>query len=261
MLDIEEAIQAAKRSTLILSTDRTPRGHTRFETGMIYPDGTSIEVFLPREPDLIEKGGLRLTDFGQTMDWLLNIPVRPWLSKKRQTQLEQAIKLYGVVQSGGELVLPLKSLDEVATGVLRLAQACLRVSDLSFSKRTALQSSFNEDVEAVLSDLDVNYVPEAELEARGGKLIRVDFLVKRQHLPPAAILTMSNGNASQAHVLANEVFSRFYDLRTFKRPEDRVTIWNDGQNVYREVDLNRLGDVSTVVPISDTQTLGALLAG
>ena len=131
-MDLLESVKSKLSShSLVRDVDQLPRGHIRIETALLYPDGGSIDVFVQNEQPLLK--GFELTDFGQTIVWLLNVQVKPWESKKRQRFLEDAIRLYGVQKKDGELTLPIDSLDQIPEGMLRLAQACLRVSDLNFT--------------------------------------------------------------------------------------------------------------------------------
>ena len=162
----------------------------------------------------------RLSDLGQTTSWLLDVQVKPWLSRKRQ--------------------------------------AAVRVSDLLFTRRSAMVTSFAEQVEDLLNDVEVPYTPNVELEGRFGKVVRVDFLTSGARLQ-TAILTLSSGSTSQAHVSATEVFQRWYDLDVSSRHEQRLTVLDDRADVYREDDIQRLRDLSDVVALSDRQTLQDLL--
>lgn len=257
MIDVKDIERRLSGHTLVREIDQTRRGYVRLETAFLYPDGSSVDLFV------VEQGGLfpttRLTDLGQTMAWLLDVQVKPWLSKKRQAFLEDAIRLYRVEQRGGELMKPLESIDELPAGVVALGQACVRVSDLMFTKRSSMTTAFAEQVEEVLADIEYPYVQNAELEGRFGKVVRVDFLVSGPRLA-SALLGLSSGNASQAHVAATEVFRRWYDLDVPKRTEQRVTVLDDSVDVYRDDDIQRLRDVSDVIAVSDRQALSDLLA-
>jgi hypothetical protein len=74
------------------------------------------------------------------------------------------------------------------------------------------------------------------------------------------VLIWSSANSSQAHVQANEIFRRWYDLDIPSRKEQRVTVFDDRYDVYRDEDLRRLRDKSEVVGMSDRTTLLDLLA-
>jgi hypothetical protein len=257
MIELEQVRPHIEGHSLVRAVDRIPRGHVRIETGFLYPDGSSIEFYLVQERPLLPE--VKLTDLGQTLAWLLTVQVRPWLSKKRQAFLEDTIRIYDVRQNGGALECALPNLQALPGAIIRLGQACMRVADLTFTRRTALQTAFSEEVEEVLADWDLPYEPNAELAGRYGRSVRVDYLVVGTRTR-SAVMTLASGSASQAHNLANEIFRRWYDLAIPTRPEQRVTLFDDSKDVYRDDDLRRLGDLSQVVAISDRTTTHDLLA-
>jgi hypothetical protein len=255
-----DAADIAKRTTghsLIRGVDQLPKGHVRLETGFLYPDGSSVDVFVVEESPLLHT--LKISDLGQTTSWLLDIQVRAWLSKKRQRFVEDALRIYDVKQAGGALERPLPSLDSLLDGVMKLGQACVRVADLIYTRRSSLQSSVAEDLEEFLADAELDFEANKELEGRHGAKVRVDFLVRGPRLS-SALLALASGNSSQAHVTANEIFRRWYDLDVPGRTEQRVTVFDDRFDVYREEDLRRLRDLSDVVALSDRVTMKDLLA-
>lgn len=258
MIDVKQIESQLVGHALVRGVDRLRSGPIRIETAFLYPDGASIDLFLVEDGDLFRT--IDLSDLGQTMAWLLDVQVKPWLSRKRQAFIDDALRLYGVQQRGGQLVRPLdEKLDGLIPALVLLGQACVRVADLMFTKRSAMVAAFTEQVEEVLSDVEVPYTPNAELAGRYGRIVRVDFLAEGRSTK-SAILTLSSGNASQAHVAANEIFRRWYDLDTPTRNEQRVTILDDRADVYREDDIQRLRDLSQIVAFSDRQTLSDLLA-
>ena len=60
--------------------------------------------------------------------------------------------------------------------------------------------------------------------------------------------------------MSNEIFRKWYDLKSLGRMQDRITIFNDEFDVYKEEDLKRLRDFSTVLPISDKDSILSLVA-
>jgi len=257
MIDASEVQKKVEGHALVRGVDQLPKGHVRLETEFLYPDGSSVDVFLVEDAPLLQ--GLKLSDLGQTMSWLLDVQVKPWLSKKRQRFVEDALRIYKVEQVGGALELPLASVDELMGGIVKLGQACVRVADLTYTRRSALQTGISEDLEEFLSDAELPFDTNRELEGRHGAKVRVDFLVQGTSLS-SAVLALSSGNASQAHVVANEIFRRWYDLDVPARHEHRVTVFDDRFDVYRDDDMRRLRDLSDVVALSDRQTMRDLLA-
>lgn len=254
---VEDIKRRVEGHGLVHEVEETKRGHVRIETGFLYPEGSFVDLFVPRDGTLFPE--IKLSDFGQTMQWLLDVQVRPWLSKKRQEFVRDALRLYDVTQHGGALELTLKSLDELVDGIVRLGQACVRVSDLIYTRRSSLQSPVTEEVEEVLADGELEYEPNKELQGRFGAPVRVDFLVHGRRMK-SAVLAWSSANSSQAHVQANEIFRRWYDLDVPTRQEQRVTVLDDRYDVYRDDDLQRLRDQSDVIGLSDRTGLVDLLA-
>jgi hypothetical protein len=232
-------------------------GSVLLETVFKYPDGTSIEVLLS-SPSVL--GQVSLGDLGQTTAWLLDLGIKPWLSTKRRALQDDALRTYDVRKNGGELVLEVAaSAASVADGLVRLAQACLRVADLMFTRRTALQGAFTEDVEEVIGDLDLPYESGVELRGRKGHVVRVDFSIRGARTT-SLVMTLSSQNASTAKARANAVFASFYDLAEPSRSEQRVTLFDDRSNAIREEDLERIEDVSQVVPFSDVTLFRSIVA-
>jgi Domain of unknown function DUF1828 len=264
MIALDEVQQQLEDRSIVRTIDVVPRGHIRIMTGLLYPDGSSVDVFIVNDTHESPAGGapaqpLRLSDLGQTVAWLLDVGVRPWLSKKRQAFIEDVLRLYDVRQAGGELSLDLKPGDELTVGILRLAQACIRVADLTFTRRSSLQSPFSDDLEEVLADAELGFDVGAELMGRKGKVVRVDYLVTGQ-TRRSAVLALSALNAQSAHNSANEIFRKWYDLDVPGRDHDNVTVYDDRQPFHRDDDLERLQDFSAVIPFSEKQTLVELLA-
>lgn len=257
MIDYSTIQASLAGHALVREIDRLDTGPIRIETAFLYPDGASIDLFMVEDEG--RSHATMLSDLGQTMAWLLDVQVKPWLSRKRQGLIDDVLRLYAVEQRGGELVRAIARPDMLMPAIVSLGQACLRVADLMFTKRSAIVAAFNEQVEEMLGDVEVSYTPNAVLEGRYGASVRVDFLAEGRSTK-SAILALSSGNASQAHVTATEIFRRWYDLDVPTRNEQRVTVLDDRVDVYRADDIHRLRDMSQLVAFSDRLTLEDLLA-
>lgn len=254
---IEAIEKAVTGHSLVRSVDLLDKGHVRLETEFLYPDGSNIDLFVEGDTPLLTPS--RLSDMGATTSWLSDMQVEPWKSKKRESLLQEALRQYRVTRDGGKLATDITSIDGIVSDVVRLGQACLRMADLIYTRRSSLRTSINEEVEETISDFELPYETSVDLEGRYGKVVVVDFLVKGPS-NSSAILTLSSPNASQAHVQANEVFTRWYDLDDPSRRENRITVFDDRNDSYRDQDLRRLKDMSDVVGLSDKTTLQDLLA-
>jgi hypothetical protein len=239
------------------------RGHIRIATDLRYPDGARIDVFVQGDGPLLQgvEGPTTLTDLGQTTAWLLDVGVRPWLSKKRSALIEDAVRVHGVERSGGELRLTMGPGETLPSAVLRLGQTCLRVADLTFTRRASLIAPFAEEVEEILGDAEIPYQAGVELPGRFGKLVAVDYLVTGKG-QQSAILALTSSTQGGAHTVANEVFRRWFDLcETPGWGRQAVTIFDDRKvGLFRDDDLKRLELWSQVIGFSERGTIVATLA-
>lgn len=252
--DIKKVI--GERCPVVRSVDMPRKGLIRIETGLQYPEGAQIDVFIADNTPLLNtvaSNNIRLTDLGHTMGWLLDMNVRPWTSKRRQAFVADVLRQYGADQDGAALVLDCDQM-QISAGILRLAQVCLRVSDLMFTRRSSLHVPFSDDVEEVLADAELIYEKDPELHGRSGP-VRVDYLVQGPQRR-SAVLALSAMNAQTAHDKANEIFKRWYNLNAVPGNDfQRVTIYDDRQEVYRREDLRDLEEFSIVLPFSEKQTI------
>jgi hypothetical protein len=69
-MDLLQIKNRLAKHPLVKGIDVVPRGHVRIETALLYPDGGSIDVFIPGDQLLFEE--FDVTDFGQTTAWLLD---------------------------------------------------------------------------------------------------------------------------------------------------------------------------------------------
>ena len=224
-MDLEAIRKAVAGHSLVRAVDQLPTGPVRFETAFLYPEGSSVDLFMVEDGPLLPAH--RLSDLGNTMAWLHDVQVKPWLSKKRQQFLSDAIRTHGVVQRGGALERTLHTGDELMPGLISLGQACIRAADLVYTRRSSLQVPVNEDVEELLADTNLPFEADVVLDGRFGP-VRVDF-------------------------------RKWFDLDMPNRSEERVTVFDDRHDVYRDEDLRRLREKSTVIALSDRVALADVL--
>ena len=261
MFDQAAIAQLTAKLCMVREVDRVPRGHVRLETKFQYPDRSSVDLFILNGPQGEPATSAPvLSDLGQTMSWLADVQVRPWQSKKRQRILEDTLYSLGIRQFGGTLETNFDANhDSLEEAVIRLGQACVRVADLSFTRRSNLQVNATEEVEELLSDAELAYETNAPLRGRHDNVVVVDFLVAGRRRK-SAVLTLAAQSQGSAHNSANEVFRKLYDLDTPQRDEQRVTVYDDRYDVYRDDDLARIKDKSELIPLSERQDLLALVA-
>lgn len=257
MNDVKEISEYLLGHKLVREVTQLERGHIRLETTFLYPDGGNIDLFLVKEGPLLPFQ--KLSDFGNTSSWLLDLQVRPWLSAKRRGMLEQALQSLDVKQAGGALEIDLPRLEGLMDGVVRLGQACIRMADLCYTRRSSLVSDFNETVEDIFNGSDLTYEGGVSVNGRYGKDVTVDYMVFGAR-KVSLVMGLATGNSSYAHTRANEVFRTWYDLDVPERTETKITIFDDSKDSYRDEDLKRIRDFSDVLPLSDRRSIHDLLA-
>lgn len=217
----------------------------RIATPFQYPDGSLIDVFLEGDSELWET--LELSDKGQTTSYLLDLQVKHWTTLRRKTIVADICKTLGVKHEGGvfKISFPAADIGSVSDYLVRLAQACIRVTDVSFTQRLRSQTLFFEDVEEFLSSIPVEYKTSPVLTGKFGKLIELDFSV-RGKMVNSLIQTVST-SSSTTHYLLNEVFTRWYDLGHLRRDHQCITLYDSSCENIRPDDISRLSEVSEVI--------------
>lgn len=249
----------AARVCMVKGIDTVPRGHVRLETRFKYPDRSSVDLFIQNPTQTGER--LVLTDLGQTTLWLNDLQVRPWQSKKRSRFIEDALHVLEIRQAGGAFEVDFQmSQESLMDAVVRLGQACVRVADLTFTRRSTQQVYAGEELEEIISDAELLYETDAPLAGRHGIVIQVDFLVHGRRRD-SAVLTLGSQTQTSAHATSIEVFRKMYDLKVPDRTEQLVAVFDDRfHELYRPEDLNRLSEVSEVFPLSQKRDIQAALA-
>jgi hypothetical protein len=242
--DVQRVIQGF---SLVNGCDPVRDGALRLSTPFTYPEGASIDLFLTRDPQSLFDYHM-LTDMGQTTSWLLDMHVKPWTTKRRIAAVESICDALRIEQFGGELRTRLadEGFQDLPSAVVRLGQACVRVADLVLTQRLRLASAFFDDFEEYVSGLDRPYEVGVSLPSRHGTEVQVDMRVHGRSTT-TLVQTLSTGHRSSAHNMANEAFSRWYDLGP-ARDEVFLTAWDESNDVFKLEDLDRLADLSIVFP-------------
>jgi hypothetical protein len=221
----------------------------RVQSAFRYPGGEYVDLFFHERPGAEPE----LSDDGFTMGQLLSMGVDPDATQKRKAFISDVCEEMRVQRRGGMFVAPLGP-DPAATladAAIRLGQACVRIADLSLTHRTRLVSAFGDELEEGLESLDRPFTRGVQLAGRAGRTVTVDYVVEGA-TRRSALLSMSARNAGRAHDVANDTFTKWFDLQEHQNDLQFVTVL-DSQRIglFREEDLTRLELFSTVVPYPD----------
>jgi hypothetical protein len=232
--------------SLVRECDQIRNGMLRISTPFQYPDGSQVDVFIGNEEPLFPDK-LVLTDLGQTTAYLLDLQVKPWATAKRKQIIFDICTNLDVELRGGALMIPLTNdASGIPQAIVRLAQACIRIPDVAFTQRFRAISVLNDEFEEFLAQTELDYDGPVTLRGPFDNEVEVDFRVRGRHLV-SLVQTLSTANSNAAHGLSNEVFRKWYDLKTYSADHQLLTIYDTTNDVFRLDDLNRLGTLSTVL--------------
>jgi hypothetical protein len=255
-LDIPD-IDCLKRTTLVRDVVPVERGHVQIETGFKYPDGSSIDIYVKNHNKLLWPAELTLTDFGNTISWIGFLGVDPFKNKKRNRIFQSIIEIYDVNESGACLECKVNT-DELANGLIRLAQACLRVADLGYMARFAPKSQFMEEVEEVLDETGLDYDRSFEIDGRAGNVVKVDFRVHGPRTDSALmLLPAETSHETTARQRAEHVFATFFDLQSW--PGQRIAVLDDRRQIYPDADISRIESTAIIIPFTERESFSDIL--
>jgi hypothetical protein len=253
-ISCEEVGTLLQGVSLVQQCDVLPDGTLRIATPFQYPNGSFIDVFLQDAESLPpEKGplfsGHLLSDFGQTVTYLLDLHIKSWTTKRKKEILQDICQVIGVEDHRGELQIGIAPgrLDQLPGAVIKLTQACIRVADLSYMQRFPLVPTFRDQIEEFIDRVSSDYENDPELPTIYGKEARVDFRVRGRR-KTSLVKTVSTNLPDLAHRQLTEAFVRWHDLQNHKKESQFITVVEDKPAViYQMPDLKRLEDFSDAV--------------
>jgi hypothetical protein len=236
--------------SLVESCDTIRNGMIRMATPFNYPNGSKIDLFLGSESPLFESH--YLTDLGNTTAYLLDMQIKPWATKKRKQIMADVCGSLGITHVGGEFRVGVESNDQIASAMVRLAQACIRITDIAFTQRNILPGGFKEDVEEFIASSDLRYDSDLSLAGQYENMVPMDFMVYGKKVD-SFVLTLSSGIPGSAHTSANEVFRKWFDLADYRPTTQFVSVLDTRNNAFRPEDIARIMSLSTILQFPEQQ--------
>lgn len=245
----DKIAEVIKNHCLTDGVDILPRGHLRAATKLKYLDGASIDVFLEKEQHLFDVA--MFSDMGQTFAKLAEFGIRP---KDREEMIREAISsLPGLRVVKDRLTVMADSVEQAKTAVIDLAQACVRISCLAFTRRSSHKRLFAERVKKFLETTKLNFEEGYLYRGPFQRDIKVDYRFGKINRP-AAVLQLSG-----SHAQANEVFRKWYDLHEAKVNDNLITVYDDSNELEHIEDLERVERFSNLVAVSKPDHLLEIL--
>ncbi|MBE9078505.1 DUF1828 domain-containing protein [Romeria aff. gracilis LEGE 07310] len=218
-------------------------GLTRVRTPYLYPDGDVIDLFFE-----VSQGRQIMTDFGETMRWLLSQTTSEILSKKQEQAIQDILLTHDVEQYRGALIVRVGAEETLAGATMRLAQAAIAVSNLWFLSRTRVASSLQDEIAELLRERKIRFEANEKLGGRSGRSWRIDFHTWHpQH--SSLVQVLSTGSRAAANTKANSVLAAWYDLSQFKvgaQPLRFISLFDDTLDVWRTETIRQLEELSDI---------------
>jgi len=224
-------------------------GFTRIRTPFFYPDGTVIDLFV-RE----QEGSLIVSDLGETNRWLEMHALSEKRTAKQLLLIEGVRSSLGVDIFGGAIEARANP-DELAAAFSRVAQAAVRIGDISFTFRTRSAGTVTDDVEEYLVGRQIGHERNAIRFGESGKQWRLDFETTTDRRK-SLIQVMSTANRGAVSRLTDHAVSAWVDLGPMLRSSHSfISIFDDTFDVWKQEDYKQLESVSVVALWSQPDSL------
>lgn len=258
-LNCEAIKEHVKSFSLVKDCDIIKSGDLRIATPFNYPNGSHIDLFLKKNNDLFNS--YILSDFGQTSDYVSDMQFNLWATKKRRLIIDDICQSLNVEQSDGQFQIELTydDIKQFYNPIVRLSQACIRVSDLVFTQRLTNSGTFQDEMEEFLDISHFKYEPNIILKGDFDNDVKVDFKVFGSNII-SLVQVLSAGTNS--HAVSNEIFRRWYDIKSYRNLNQFITVYDQNYKTYRDDDIKRLSELSTVLgfPKEQEQIVESLAA-
>jgi hypothetical protein len=258
-LNCSQLEKMAHTIPLIRGCDVVRNGALRMSTPFLYPNGDRIDVFLEvKQGDLFTP--LSLSDYGHTALYLRDAQVKIEANDRKTDVLGSILTQLNVNYSNGDLSIDIQEAQptDLSDAIFRLSQACLRISDFAAHTRLRTVNPFRDDIAGFLGSTGLKCVPDVQVRGSYQNQVKIDFQVfgKQQ----SSYLCVLAPTETAVHTSANEVFRKFYDIRTVNDDYQRVAIYSSASRL-KDSDKKRLRDYSTVVAYpSEQRVLTDLIA-
>jgi uncharacterized protein DUF1828 len=243
----------AGRVPLVRECSELKPGLLRFSTIFKYPDGSNVDLFLRQDSRTFTEA-FTLTDLGETTAYLLEMNIRPWKTQRRKKLISGICSTLDVTQDCGEFKISLTNYESERLGdaFLRLAQTCIRVSDISMTQTLRTVSAFKEDLEEFLDSTGYRYETDRMVPGKFGMDVRIDFSVEGPHRV-SLLQALTAANIVVGHRVAEDVFIRWHDIVHMKSGSQFVTALDSNNSNFPDQDVRRAEELSTVVAFPDHQ--------
>lgn len=235
----------ALAAPLFRAEDRGPR--LRIVTPFALPDGDLLVVFILRHSDPPLLG-----DLGETLRWLRSHTSAARRSEGLQQRIIEICTGLGVELERGELRTRTRPDEPLALALVRLAQACLRVSELwrSFRPRpaSALLDEIDAELRARLSGRPLGITRGDRIAGISATTWSVDFRV-RTPARHTLMFVLASERREHARKLAEHVVAACTDLAHLRKlrrtPVQFIAVFDDRGEAWSDAEARLVAPFAT----------------
>ncbi len=219
-----------------------PDEGVRVRTPLMYPDGGVVDVFVLRR-----NGGLKITDFGESLGWLRTQSVSRRISPKQNRMIGDVCRTLGLELERGQLLLRVSADAAVGDSVLRVAQGAVRVTDLWFTLRTRVAQSASDEVHEWLTERRITHERGVKRTGRSGRQWTIDFETRTGNRT-ALVFLLSTGSRGAARRITEHVVAGCVDLSHLRESQQLtlVSLFDDTQDLWQKEDFQLVEQQSEV---------------
>jgi len=229
--------------------------YTKIRTPFLYPDGDVIDVFFRESGDEV----VTVTDLGESLRWLRSHTLTPRRTQKQRQLIDDVCLNHGVELFKGMLALRVKKGENLASAVMRLSQASLRVADIWFTLRSRAVQSVTDEVADFLTEREIRFDRAEKQLGRSGRTWTIDFHVwapERSSL----VNVLASGSRASARGVVDHVVAGWYDLSHLGAQSIRlVSLFDDTADVWADEDFRQLEPLSQIARWSRPDEVEELL--
>ena len=145
----------------------------------------------------------------------------------------------GVELQRGRLTLRSEGSEKLGEAVELVAQAVLRVADISYTFRTRNAESIADEVDDWLKDHHLTYQRAVRRSGSSGREWTVDYVIDVDSRI-AIVFLLSSGSRAAARRVTDRVFTGCSDLSEFAESQgvSLISLFDDRADVWRDEDLS-----------------------
>jgi hypothetical protein len=218
--------------------------YTRIRTPFLYPDGDVVDIFLAKT-----ENGPAITDLGESMRWLRSQTVALKRSPKQRLLIQDVCMTHAVQLMSGMLVAYVNKDTDFADVSMRVAQAAVRVADVSFTMRTRLSLSAMDEVDDYLRERNILFEKAIPVQGQSGRIWTIDFAIPAND-QVSYVKVLSAGSRASSKSVVNETVTAWYDLRgvrsthLYHKNVRKVALFDDTSDVWEPSDFEMVGSLS-----------------